>query len=80
MQVSDFREVADQFILLANELGEEWATPFLDAAFFYAAAWYNTHQDYASVGVSENRLKAVEYCCDHNCKKLLECKHDFSNA
>jgi hypothetical protein len=80
MQESDFREVADEFIHLANELSEEWATPFLSSAFMYAAAWYNTHHFHASDGAEENRTKAVEFYCDQFRKMLMECMHDFSNA
>ncbi|MES9990882.1 MAG: DUF3144 domain-containing protein [Candidatus Thiodiazotropha sp.] len=80
MQESDFREVADEFIHLANELSEEWAAPFLSAAFMYAAAWYNTHQFYASDGAVENQQKAIDYYCDQYRKMLMECMHDFSGS
>ena len=40
---SDFHEVADEFINLANELSEDWAMPFLSAVFMYAAARYSAH-------------------------------------
>ncbi|MCG7921036.1 MAG: DUF3144 domain-containing protein [Candidatus Thiodiazotropha lotti] len=78
MQETDFREVADEFIHLANDLSEEWATPFLSAAFMYAAAWYNTHFFFESDGVSDNQLAAVDYYCDQYRKMLMECMHDFS--
>lgn len=42
MQESEFHKVADEFISLANELGEERETTFLSAAFLYAVARYNT--------------------------------------
>ncbi|MES9971661.1 MAG: DUF3144 domain-containing protein [Candidatus Thiodiazotropha sp.] len=80
MQESDFREVADEFIHLANELSEEWAAPFLSAAFMYAAAWYNIHFFYTSDGASENKTKAVDYYCDQYRKMLMECMHDFSQG
>jgi hypothetical protein len=80
MQESDFREVADEFIHLANALSEEWALPFLSSAFMYAAAWYNVHFFYASDGAAENRDKAIDYYCDQYRKMLLECMHDFSQA
>jgi hypothetical protein len=78
MQESDFREVADEFIHLANDLSEEWAMPFLSAAFMYAAAWYNTHFFFESDGALENQTAAVDYYCDQYRKMLLECMRDFS--
>ncbi|MBV2090611.1 MAG: DUF3144 domain-containing protein [Candidatus Thiodiazotropha taylori] len=80
MQETDFREVADEFIHLANDLSEEWAMPFLSAAFMYAAAWYNTHFFFESDGVSDNQLAAVDYYCDQYRKMLMECMHDFSTT
>ena len=80
MQESDFREVADEFIHLANDLSEEWAMPFLSAAFMYAAAWYNSHFFFESDGVPENQAKAVDYYCEQYRKMLLECMHDLSKA
>ena len=56
MQENDFHEVADEFIHLANELSEEWAMPFLSAAFMYAAARYNTFFFYESDGSEEQAV------------------------
>jgi hypothetical protein len=42
VQESEFHKVADEFISLANELGEERETTSLSAAFLYAVARYNT--------------------------------------
>jgi hypothetical protein len=78
MQESDFREVADEFIHLANDLSEEWAMPFLSAAFMYAAAWYNTNFFFETDGAAENQQAAVDYYCDQYRKMLMECMHDFS--
>lgn len=78
MQESDFHEVADEFIHLANELSEEWATPFLSATFMYAAARYNTHFFFESDGAPENQSAAIDYYCDQYRKMLLECMHDFA--
>jgi len=41
MQEDVFHEVADEFINLANDLGDDWAQPLLSAAIMYAAARYN---------------------------------------
>ncbi len=78
MQESDFHEVADEFIHLANELSEEWATPFLSAAFMYAAARYNTHFFYESDGAPEKRQAAIDYYCDQYRKMLQECMRDYA--
>lgn len=64
MRESAFREVADEFIHLANVLNEAWATPFLNAVHMYAVAWYNTHFFFESDDASENQDTDVDYCCD----------------
>jgi hypothetical protein len=79
MQESDFHEVADEFIHLANELSEEWATPFLSAAFMYAAARYNTFFFHQSDGARENQQTAIDYYCDQYRKMLQECMRDYGN-
>ena len=77
MQENDFHEVADEFIHLANELSEEWAMPFLSAAFMYAAARYNTFFFYSTDGARENQSSAIDYYCDQYRKMLLECMHEL---
>lgn len=78
MQENDFHEVADEFIHLANELSEEWAMPFLSAAFMYAAARYNTFFFYESDAAVENRQSAIDYYCDQYRKMLQECMSDYA--
>lgn len=73
MQETDFHEVADEFINLANELSEDWAMPFLSAVFMYAAARYNAHFFYESDGREDNRADAIEYYCGQYRKMLQEC-------
>ncbi|MET0116862.1 MAG: DUF3144 domain-containing protein [Sedimenticola sp.] len=72
MQESDFHEVADEFIHLANELSEEWAMPFLSAAFMYAAARYNTFFFYETDGAEDKQADAIEYYCDQYRKMMQE--------
>ena len=73
MQESDFHEVADEFIHLANELSEDWAMPFLSAAFLYAAARYNCFFFLESDGDSNNEAAVVDYYCDQYRRMLQEC-------
>jgi len=73
MQESDFHEVADEFIHLANELSEDWAMPFLSATFMYAAARYNTFFFMESDGDISNEEAVVDYYCDQYRKMLKEC-------
>ncbi|MET0026366.1 MAG: DUF3144 domain-containing protein [Candidatus Thiodiazotropha sp.] len=80
MQESDFHEVADEFIHLANELSEEWATPFLSAAFMYAAARYNAFFFWETDGVPEKQEAAIDYYCDQYRKMLQECLHELSKG
>lgn len=73
MQESDFHEVSDEFIHLANELSEEWAMPFLSAAFMHAAARYNSFFFQQTDGVADNEAAAIDYYCDQYRKMLEEC-------
>jgi hypothetical protein len=77
MQENDFHEVADEFIHLANELSDDWATPFLSAAFMYAAARYNTHFFFESDGDEANAASAVDYYCEQYRRMLLECMNEL---
>jgi hypothetical protein len=77
MQENDFHEVADEFINLANELSDDWATPFLSAAFMYAAARYNTHFFFESDGDQANTGSAVDYYCEQYRRMLLECMNEL---
>ncbi|MES9820270.1 MAG: DUF3144 domain-containing protein [Candidatus Thiodiazotropha sp.] len=80
VQESDFHEVADEFINLANELNDEWAMPFLSAAFMYAAARYNTFFFFESDGARENHASAIDYYCEQYRKMLKECMDEFSKG
>jgi hypothetical protein len=78
VQESDFHEVADEFIHLANELSEDWAMPFLSATFMYAAARYNTFFFYESDGKEESKADVIDYYCSQYRKMLEECMVELS--
>ena len=80
MQEADFHEVADEFINLANQLSEDWATPFLSAVFMYAAARYNAHFFMQTDGRLENRQQALDYYSDQYRKMLTECMSELGNV
>lgn len=80
MQEADFHEVADEFINLANQLSEDWAMPFLSAAFMYAAARYNAHFFFTNDGDLDNRQQALDYYSDQFRKMLAECMNEFNDA
>ena len=80
MQESDFHEVADEFITLANELSEDWAMPFLSAAFMYAAARYNAFFYFESDGDPEKRDEAVDYYCDQYRKMFVESMKEIERS
>lgn len=80
MQEADFHEVADEFINLANQLSEDWALPFLSAAFLYAAARFNAHFFYQTDGDPEKRRQAEQYYCDQYRKMLKECLDELGGA
>ena len=64
MQESEFHEVADEFISLANELSEEREMAFLSAAFLYVVARYNTVFFYKNDGTLEDHTSAIDYYCE----------------
>lgn len=78
MQESDFHEVADEFINLANELSEDWAMPFLSAVFMYAAARYNAHFFQETDGHAESKAAALDYFSTQYRKMLSECMHEIA--
>ena len=78
LQEADFHEVADEFINLANELSDDWAKPFLSAAFMYAAARYNAHFFYETDGEAGKRADAIDYYCDQYRKMLHECMGELA--
>ena len=79
IQESEFHKVADEFVNLADELGEERETTFLSAAFLHAVARYNTVFFYKNDGSLEGHSTAIDYYCEQYKKMLLECMHDFSS-
>lgn len=77
MQESQFHEVADEFIRLANELSETWGMPFLTAAFMYAAANFNSFFFISSKG-TQNHESVIDYYSDQFKQMLQECMLDHS--
>ncbi|MCP5413026.1 MAG: DUF3144 domain-containing protein [Chromatiaceae bacterium] len=71
MQEDVFHEVADEFINLANQMSEDWATPMLSAAFMYAAARFNAFHAIGEGADRETRKRAIVYLCDQY-RKMLE--------
>jgi hypothetical protein len=72
MQEDVFHEVADEFINLANDLGDDWALPLLSAAIMYAAARYNAFNFQSMDGKNENREEAIRYYTEQYSKMLRE--------
>jgi hypothetical protein len=72
MQEEVFHEVADEFINLANELSDDWASPFLSAAIMYAAARYNAFNYQTMDGDNGNVEEAIRYYTEQYGKMLRE--------
>lgn len=72
MQEEVFHEVADEFINLANDLSDDWASPFLSAAIMYAAARYNAFNFQTMDGNNMNREEAIRYYTEQYSKMLRE--------
>lgn len=68
---SDFFDVADEFIQLANELGKRWPTTRISAAIMYASARYNAFNFFATDSGPKTKKDAVEYYRDQY-QKMLE--------
>jgi Protein of unknown function (DUF3144) len=77
MQESDFHEVADEFIHLANEMSEEWAPNLLSAAILYAAARYNAFHFMETNGDPADQGKAIDFYSDQYRKMLQENLHEL---
>ena len=80
MQESEFHQVADQFISLANELSQTWGMPFLTAAFMYAAANYNSYLFHSSKRAEDSKASMVDYYSDQFRQMLQECVMDHSRS
>ena len=77
MQTNDvpkeFFDVADEFVHLANRLGEKWPTSRISSSMMYATARYNAFNFYALEPDPEaNFDKAVDYLCQQYRSMLLE--------
>jgi len=72
MQESDFHEVADEFIHLANRLCDEWAPNLLSAAILYAAARYNAFHFMDTNGDAGEEDKAVAFYTEQYRRMLME--------
>lgn len=72
MQEEVFHEVADEFINLANDLGNDWAEPMLSAAILYAAARFNAHHFINTDGDPGNQEAALDYYADQYRRMLKE--------
>ncbi|MCB1774927.1 MAG: DUF3144 domain-containing protein [Gammaproteobacteria bacterium] len=81
MQEEVFHEVADEFINLANQLSEDWATPMLSAAFMYAAARYNVfHLVDGANSDSDHRQRTIEYLCEQYRRMIEENLDELSRV
>ena len=61
----EFYDLVDEFVSLANELGESWPPSRVSSAILFAAARYNAFNFYALEADPESsREGAVEYFCE----------------
>ncbi len=72
MQEEVFHEVSDEFINLANDLSDDWATPLLSAAIMFAAARFNAFNFQTMDGDETNREEAIRYYTEQYSKMLRE--------
>jgi hypothetical protein len=69
----EFLDLVDQFIDLANRLGQRWPTARISSAIMYAAARYNAFNFYALDPAPEvNQERAFEYLCEQYRAMLQE--------
>ena len=68
----EFYDLVDEFVDLANALGETWPSSRVSSAILFAAARYNAFNFYALEADPEsNREGAVEYFCEQYRRMLL---------
>ena len=68
----EFYDLVDEFINLANKLGETWPSSRVSSAILFAAARYNAFNFYSLEADPEsNREGAVEYFCEQYKTMLL---------
>jgi hypothetical protein len=68
----EFYDFVDEFINLANRLGETWPTSRVSSAILFAAARYNAFNFYAlEADPDSSREGAVEYFCEQYKMMLL---------
>jgi hypothetical protein len=80
MQESDFHEVADEFIHLANDLSEEWAPNLLSAAILYAAARYNAFHFMETNGDPASEANAITFYSEQYRRMLQENLHELRHG
>ncbi|HEX8149681.1 MAG TPA: DUF3144 domain-containing protein [Pyrinomonadaceae bacterium] len=68
----EFYDLVDEFINLANRLGETWPSSRVSSAILFAAARYNAFNFYAlEANPESNRVGAAEYFCEQYKMMLL---------
>lgn len=61
---SEFYDVVDEFINLANKWGEKHSTTRISAVMMFATSRYNAFNFFTTDGAPENEEKAIDYYCE----------------
>lgn len=60
----EFYELVDEFIHLANKLGENRDTTRISSVMMFAVARYNAFNFFVTDGEAQNEEKAISYYCE----------------
>ncbi|MDQ4122476.1 MAG: DUF3144 domain-containing protein [Acidobacteriota bacterium] len=69
---SEFYDVADEFINLANKLREKHSTTRISAVMMFATSRYNAFNFFMTDGAQENEEKAIDYYCEQYRLMLID--------
>lgn len=79
MLEEDFFEVSDEFINLANDLGNEWAQPMLSASIMHAAARFNAFHLMSQDDVGDINT-AIDFLATQYKQMLIENLRELKNG
>jgi hypothetical protein len=69
---SEFYDIADEFINLANKFRANHSTTRISAVMMFATSRYNAFNFFMTDGAAENEEKALDYYCEQFRLMLLD--------
>ncbi len=69
---SEFYDVVDEFIHLANKFSEKHSSTRISSVLMFAASRYNAFNFFLKDGLQESKEKAIDYYCEQYKLMLLD--------